>query len=147
AETFELDGGGTGLPGQEPDLTLPQSEGELTQDVLDAVALQLMYQGADTDPTDSGFVSYGNDGPLFTLDIDATLSQQIFKNNSERRTDLRFAWEGAKDMSPLLRRLMAARQLGNFKHLPNLYSTRYTYDGTDYHEVDTWEVDSSATKG
>lgn len=147
AETFSLDDGGTGLPPQAPDLTLDQSQGELTQDVLDVVALQLMYQGADVDPMENGFFGYGNEGPLFTLDIDATLSQQIFKNNSERRSDLRFAWEGAKDMSPLLRRLMAARQLGNFKHLPNLYPTRYTYANGAYTEVDTWEVDTNATKG
>lgn len=147
AETFSLDTGGTGLPPQEPVLTLDESEGELTQDILDEVALQLMYQGADVDPQENGFFSYGNEGPLFTLDIDSKLSQQIFKNNAERRTDLRFAWEGAKDMSPLLRRLMAARQLGNFKHLPNLYPTRYTYSGGAYHEVDTWEVDATATKG
>lgn len=147
AETFTLDNGGSGLPPEEPVLAFPQSQGELTQDVLDAVALQLMYQGADTDPQDNGFFGYGNEGPLFTLDIDATLSQQIFKNNAERRTDLRFAWEGAKDMSPLLRRLMAARQLGNFKHLPNLYPTRYTYSGGAYHEVNTWQIDTTATKG
>lgn len=147
AETFSLVDGGTGLPGQAPDLTLPESGGELTQDILDEVALQLIYQGADIDPHSGGFVSYGNEGPLFTLDIDAKLSQQIFKNNSERRTDLRYAWEGAKDQSPLLRRLLAARQLGNFKHMPNPYPTRYTYEGGAYTEVDTWEVDSSATKG
>ena len=147
AETFSLDDGGTGSPGQAPNLTLADSEGELTQDVLDEVALQLIYQGSDTAPTEGGWVTYGNEGPLFTLDIDARLSQQIFKNNAERRTDLRYAWEGAKDQSPLLRRLMAARQLGNFKHLPNPYPTRYTYAGGAYTEVDTWEVDSSATKG
>lgn len=147
AETFSLDTGGTGLPGTAPNLTLAQSGGELTQDVLDQVALLLMYQGADTDPMENGFFSYGNEGPLFTLDIDASLSQQIFKNNSERRSDIRFAWEGAQDKSPLLRRLMAARQLGNFKHLPNLYPTRYTYANGAYTEVDTWEVDGTATKG
>ncbi len=147
AETFALDGGGTGLPGQSPDLTLAESQGELDQDVLDEVALQLMYQGADVDPMSEGFFGYGNEGPLFSLDISSRMSQQIFKNNSERRTDLRFAWEGAKDMSPLLRRLMAARQLGNFKHLPNLYPTRYTYADGAYTEVDTWEDDPDATKG
>lgn len=147
AETFALVDGGTGVPGQAPVLTLPVSEGELTQDVLDELALQLIYQGADIDPMSDGWITYGNEGPLFTLDIDAKLSQQIFKNNSERRTDLRFAWEGAKDMSPLLRRLLAGRQLGNFRHLPNPYPTRYTYAGGAYTEVDTWEVDTSATKG
>lgn len=147
AETFELVDGGTGLPPQTPVLTLPESEGELTQDVLDQLALQLIYQGADMSPTDGGWITYGNEGPLFTLDIDAVLSQQIFKNNAERRTDLRYAWEGAKDQSPLLRRLLAARQLGNFKHLPNPYPTRYNYNGAAYVEVDTWEVDATATKG
>lgn len=147
AETFSLDDGGTGFPGQSPDLTLAQAEGELTQDILDEVALQLIYQGADIDPHSSEWISYGNEGPLFVLDIGAKMSAQIFKNNAERRTDLRYAWQGAKDQSPLLRRIMAARQLGNFRHMPNPYPTRYTYAGGEYTEVDTWEVDSSATKG
>lgn len=147
AETFSLDTGGTGFPGQAPDLTLAEAQGELTQDILDEVALQLCYQGADVDPKSSEWTSYGNDGPLFTLEIGAKMSQQLFKNNAERRTDLRHAWEGSKDMSPLLRRLMAARQLGNFKHFVNLFPTRYTYAGGEYTEVDTWEVDGTATKG
>lgn len=147
ADTVDFADGGTGAPGQFPDLTLAESEGELTQDVLDEIALRLGYAGADSDPHSTEWIAYGNEGPLYTLDIDAHLSQQIFKNNAERRSDLRFAWEGAKDMSPLLRRLMSARQLGNFRHVPNLFPTRYTYANGAYTEVDTWEVDSSATKG
>jgi hypothetical protein len=147
AEEFWMDDGGTGLPGTAPDLTLPRSLGELTQDILDEVNMQLVYQGAEIDPQDGGWITYGNEGPLWTLDIDAKLSAQIFKNNAERRTDLRYAFEGAKDQSPLVRRLMAARQLGNFRHLPNPYATRYNYVNGAYVEVDTWEVDATATKG
>lgn len=147
AETFWMDTGGTGLPGQSPNLTLPRSQGELTQDILDELNMQLVYQGADMDPQDGGWISYGNEGPLFTLDIDAKLSAQIFKNNAERRTDLRYAWEGAKEQSPLVKRLMSARQLGNFRHLANPYATRYNYVNGAYVEVNTWEADTTNSKG
>jgi hypothetical protein len=147
AETFAFDEGGTGLPGQSPNLTLDESEGELTQNELDATAMELIYEGADVNPMSDGWITYGNEGPLWVLDIDAQLSAQIFKNVSERRTDIREAWNGAKDASPLLRRLMAARQLGNFKHLPNPYPTRYTYAMGAYTEVDTWVIDHHQVKG
>ena len=147
AETFSFDSGGTGYPGQAPDLTLDESEGELTLDNLEDTFLELEYEGAMNDPGDGGWISYGNDGNMYTLDIDARLAKQLFKNNSERRLDYRAAWQGAREDSPLVKKLMASRQIGNFTLLSNPFPTRYTYAMGAYTEVDTWIPDINATKG
>lgn len=146
--TFSFDSGGTGLPGQAPDLSgLTCTNCELTQSMLDATAAELIHEGAMLEPGSDGWIDYGNEGPLFTLDIGMEMSHQIFKNDSNRRTDLREAWVGSRDDSPLLRRLWAARQLGNFKHLVNAFPTRYDCANGTYTEINTWIVDTSATKG
>lgn len=147
AETFEFDTGGSGFPAQTPNLTLADSQGELTLDMLDTTFLELEYEGAMNEPGDGGWINYGNDGNMYTLDIDAQLAKQLFKNNSERRVDYRVAWTGAREDSPLVKRLMASRQIGNFTLLSNPFPTRYTYGGGAYTEVDTWVADGSATKG
>src|SRR5690349_16464346 len=121
ATDFAFDNGGTGSPGQAPDLTLDNTECELTQDMLDETAQLLINEGADLDPQSDGWISYGEDGPLFTLDISLKMSKQIFRNNAELRQDVRHAFEGSKDESPLLKRLFSARRLGNFKHLVNAF--------------------------
>lgn len=147
AVDFAYDTGGTGLPGQAPDLTLDDTTCELTQDMLDETAEQLIHEGADIDPSSDGWINYGPNGPMFTLDIGLKMSKQLFRNNAELRDDIRHAWDGSNNESPLLRRLGAARVLGNFKHLVNAFPTRYTYAGGDYTEVNTWVADGSATKG
>lgn len=146
-EAFAFDTGGTGSPPQAPDLTLDQTECELTQDMLDETAQLLIQEGADLDPTSDGWINYGPDGPLFTLDISLKMSKQIFRNNAELRQDVRHAFEGKGDESPLIKRLFAARKLGNFQHLVNAFPTRYNYVNGEYVEVDTWVADASATKG
>jgi hypothetical protein len=144
---FAFDTGGTGSPAQAPDLTLDESDCELTQDMLDETANLLIYEGADLEPTSDGWIDYGEDGPLFTLDIGPTMSRTLFRNNAELRQDVRHAYEKSGDMSPLLKRLMSSRRLVNFKHLVNAFPTRYTYAAGEYTEVNTWVADGSATKG
>lgn len=144
---FSFDSGGTGLPGQAPDLTLDEATCQLTQDMLDQTALELIEEGADIDPHSNGWIDYGTDGALFTLSISLLASKTLFRNNAELRQDVRFAYEKTEDMSPLLARLGAARRLGNFKHLTTAFPSRYTYGGGAYTEVPTWVADASATKG
>lgn len=146
-EDFAFGDPGTGSAPQAPDLTLDESSCELTQEMLDETAEELIQEGADLDPHSDGWITYGENGPLFTLEIGMKASKLLFLNNAELRSDVRFAYDQSKDMSPLIKRLMAARQLGNFKHLVVTHPPRYSYAGGVYTRIPTWVVDASATKG
>lgn len=130
-------------------LTQPISDSELTQEMLDAVALDLINSGA-TNPDSQGFITLGETGPIFTLFIGMQISNRLAKNNAELRSDIRWATSG-QGQNPsgqlgLLQRLGASRVLGNFRHLVVLDPPRYTYNGTTYVRVNTYQS-NAATKG
>lgn len=146
-DDFHIVAGGTGNPGTSPNLTLDQSASEITQEMLDEVADQLIQTGAELDPGSGGWIDYGAQGVIFTLQIGNRASKRLFLNNAELREDVRKAYDGTQDQSPLLRKLGVARQLGNFKHLTTPFPPRYTYGGGHYTRVATWVTDGSVTKG
>lgn len=123
-------------------LTAPVATSELTQDMLDRLAMHLIYRRATPDAADgNGWVSYGDAGPLFSLLIGAEGSQRILKNNTDLRQDLR-------DGNPtaLLNRLGATTAVKNFRHVPWVLPFRFTHDGTKYNVVPRFKS-SAATKG
>lgn len=128
---------------------LPDSE--LTQEMLDITALELIEEGAD-DPNTNGWVTQGENGPEFPLYIGPWASKRIFLNNSELRSDVNNAWSGKENVNPLLKRLGASRVLGNFRHVINNFPPRWKLDtdtGTLV-RVPTWIMSSAAanaTKG
>ena len=127
-------------------LTAPVPTSELTQQMLDTLAVSLIYERAER-PDSSGWISNGPDGPLFTLAIGLEQSQLIVQNNSEFRSDIRYAEEGKGTMaSELLKRLGANRTIKNFRHVPWRLPPRYTHDGTKFVRVPTFES-SSTSKG
>ncbi len=113
--------------------------------MLEQVAAELNVTGA-SEPDKAGWISLGDAGPIYTLDIGQQASQQLLRTNSEMRDDYRWGYAGSPDTSPLLKRMGATRVIGNFRHKINLTPPRYTYDGSKYVRVATWEM-VSGTKG
>ena len=124
-----------------------KAESTITQQLLDQIAVELIDRGA-TNPDSNGWISYGEDGPVFPLLIGLEASQQIALNNSELRNDFRHAESGKGAASELMSRMGATRQIKNFRHIPNLRPPRYTYAevGNKYTRVPTYLM-NSATKG
>ena len=127
--------------------TLGDSTSTLTQQYIDQIAVELIDRGA-TNPDSNGFITFGEDGPVFPLLVGLEASQQIALNNSELRNDFRNAESGAGAAAELMSRIGATRSIKNFRHVPNLRPPRFTYDsGTGaYTRVNTY-VMNSATKG
>lgn len=134
--------GGTGAPPKNPySASLARSDCHLDQTMLDNQAIELMEEGA-TDPDSSGWINFGDEGPIFPLLIGPQASKNLQLNNAELRQDYRWA-----DPMPLLKRLGATRVIGNFRHVINLFPPRFNYDGTKYIRVNNWLDTGTATKG
>lgn len=135
--------GGTGtVPTGGPTLTsLAVATCELSQEHLDAVAIELNEEGAN-EPNSNGWITLGDNGPEYPLYIGQELSQQIALNNSEFRQDIRWG-----EPSQLLKRMGATRVIKSFRHIINLFPPRFNYfAGQGYVRVNTWLM-SAGTKG
>lgn len=93
----------------------------LTQQMLEYVARDLMDQGA-TNPDDNGFITWEDNGPIFSMYTDMDLSQNILRLNSELRQDYRYG-----DPQTLIARVGANRVIGNWRHWINQRSTRWSF--------------------
>lgn len=124
-------------------LTLPLSTCEITQEMLDQTAQELMEDGA-TDPNSQGWIGLGTMGPVFPLYIGLEASQHLLSNNATLRQDVRDAFSSEGNASPLLRRLGAGLVLKNWRHIPNLFPPRYNYAGGAYTRVNTWTVENTS---
>ena len=102
---------------------LPTSE--LTQEMLDATAVELMEEGAD-EPDSNGWITYGADGAEFPLYIGSWMSHRLLLNNSELRNDFNNSFSGSKNANPVLQRLGASRIIKNFRHVINRFPARWT---------------------
>lgn len=97
--------------------TLPTSE--LTMDMLDALSTDLIASDATT-PDSDGYVSMGEDGPVFTISMGTQMASRLRRNNAERRIDTRYA-----EPSLLMKRLGATFVLGNFRVMPETHPPRF----------------------
>lgn len=138
--------------GQSPFTTgaaFPVPLSDLTQDSLDLIADDLLNVGA-TEPDSSGYVTWGGEGPVFTLLVNRIRSSNILKNNSERRQDARYASEGLEQVSDLSlwKRLSAGRIIGNFRHMPIGNAPRANVVGGKLVRVNTYnDVTAIGTDG
>lgn len=139
--------GSTGDPPADPlaTLALQKATGEITQEMLDTTAVELNEAGA-SDPNTNGWINLGDAGPIYPLYIGQTASKQIQLNNADLREDFRFAFEGAGQMHPLIKRMGASRVIGSFRHIINLFPPRYSYAAGSYVRTPTWLM-SAGTKG
>lgn len=127
--------GGTGaVPTGAPTLTASRADCELSQDHLDRIAALLNQEGAQM-PDSDGWITMGEDGPLYNLYIGQEMSHILSLNNSEFRNDVRYA-----KPNMLLQRLGASRVIKNFRHVIDLFPPRYNYNGTAYVRVNTFEM-------
>lgn len=128
--------------------TLGDATSTLTQQYLDQIAVELIDRGA-TNPDSNGYITFGEDGPVFPLLIGLEASQQIALNNSELRNDFRHAQSGEGATAELMSRLGATRSIKNFRHVPNLRPPRYTYDSSSgqYTRVATYLMTTVGAAG
>lgn len=125
---------------------LEEAVSELTQDMLDVTAQELIYAGA-TNPDTQGYIQLDNsDNLIFRLLIGMEASKQIVLNNSEFLSNINYAWMGAQTDAPTLRKMGTGIVLKNFQHKMWLTPPRYTWAGGTYTRVNTWEL-VATTKG
>lgn len=97
---------------------------ELTQEMLDFTAVDLMQEGAQDGDT-NGWITMGENGPEFPLYIGIEASNRILLNNSELRSDFNNSFMGRGDINPVIKRMGAKRVIKNFRHIPNLFPARW----------------------
>lgn len=149
ASYIEWTGPGTGFPGQTPSFAgLGHTECQLTQEMLEQVAVTLNEEGAMEGPYDDGWINLGNDGPIYTLLIGQAESQNLLRRNAELRSDFRFGEMGeGQNGATLLKRIGATRVIGNFRHAVTAFPSRYNWNGSTYVRVNTWVDDPEVTRG
>ncbi len=120
---------------------------ELTQEMLDSTALELMQEGAQDGDT-NGWISMGEAGPEFPLYIGAEMSKRLFLNNSELRADYNASFMGREDLNPVIKRVGAKRVLSNFRHVVNLFPARWALvaDGGAINYVSTGKDATTSVK-
>lgn len=109
---------------------------ELTQEMLDATAVELMEEGAD-EPNTNGWITQGPDGAVFPLYIGQSISHRLLLNNSELRSDFNQSFQGWGEANPVIKRLGASRIIKNFRHIINRFPPRWT----------TQQVDATGAQG
>ena len=117
-------------------VTPPTSE--LTQEMLDTVAVDLNELGA-SDPDTQGWINLGDNGPIYPLYIGQEASQQIQLNNSELRQDYRWA-----EPMALIKRIGATRVIKSFRHVINLFPPRWNFLAGNWVRIPTWLMASTA---
>jgi len=147
---FTKANGATGTLGTgAPNLTgLPQATCSLQQGNLEEVAYELIEEGA-TSPDEDGWITLGEDGPIFPLYIGVEASQQILRQNADLRQDYRDGDTGMGDAARLLKRAGATKVIGNFRHVPNIFPARFQWIPTgggngNYQRVNTWVMPSKS---
>lgn len=125
-------------------LGLPDSE--LTQEMLDATAVELMQEGADEGDS-MGWISEGDSGPVFPLNIGVQMSNRLLLNNSELRSDFNQSFQGWGDENLVIQRLGAKRIIKNFRHIINRFPPRWIYvpDGTTVNYTATGITSNTGT--
>lgn len=142
--------GSTLAPGtQYASLPAIEPTSELTQDMLDEIAVNLNDLGAadQTDPTQWGFYDWGQNGPLYTLYIGQQMSNKILKNDPTRVTVLNYSDMGKGEDALLRKRIAASVQFYNFRHVINPIPPRYVWDGDSLVRIPVFISIAASGKG
>ena len=99
---------------------------EVSQDHLDMIAETLNFE-AQFQPDSSGWCALGESGPLYSLLIGQGISNRLTKNNSEFRTDLRYAYQGDPNNAPFMLRIGATKVIKNFRHVITTEPPRWDF--------------------
>lgn len=115
----------------------------LSQGVLDDAYLDIMREGGE----EPFAFDSATGAPVFTLVTSAETSRKIIRDNADLRQDIRFAWQGEKNLMPTLLSLGVGRKsYGGYVHMIDPFPPRYTFYGGAYHQVEPF-IESSTTKG
>jgi len=120
---------------------LPQATSEITQQLLDLIAVELFHRMAHSN-NGGGWASPVNGAPSWTLQIGMEASQAIQTNNAAFRQDIRD--HGSNE---LLTRVGANMMIKGFRHLINPIPPRYTFAGGIYTEVNPYVNKADDTSG
>jgi len=117
----------------------------LTQDLLDVQAQTLIQLGA-SDPNSNGWITLGEDGPIFPLLIGMDASKNVLLNNADLRQDYRAAYQGQEgELNPVIKRLGASRVVKNFRHIISLFPPRWNYVNGVFTRVPVWVMSTNST--
>ena len=123
--------------------TATPATGKLNQSVLDDIYLNLSREGGD-EPF--GWDMDG-DAPVFAAIMSAETSRSIIRDNPDLRQDIRFAYEGKGDQSPLLNSLgHKRRSYGGFAHFIDPFPRRFILSGGAYVQIHPY-VQVATTNG
>lgn len=115
----------------------------LTQGVLDTIYMDLVREGG---ASMSG-VDETTGGPVFSLIVSPETSRGIINSDPEMRTDLRYAYMGKGEMTPLVPGMQTKRRtFGGFVHEVEHFPRRFIFQSGAYVEVPAY-IASSTTKG
>ena len=117
----------------------------LTQDHLDKAAIELIEGGA-TEGDSNGWITLDTDGPVFPLLVGVETSNKLASSTTVLRDNLRYG-----EPNQLLKRIGAARVLGNMRHVPQVMMPRFNFDATansnagGYVRVNQYEMADAGT--
>lgn len=120
----------------------------LTQGLLDDIRTDMLREAGD-----EAFMSdSANGAPVLPLLIGDELSRQLIRGNDGLRQDVRFAYEGQGEKSPLImamNNIMAGRRAwGGWSHFILRYPPRYNIGGHgELVRVEPFLAETAATKG
>lgn len=114
-------------PGAQSSVGIPTSN--LTQDMLDYVAVDLINTGVGTD--ENGWVMEGEEGKVFPLNIDQVASARVFNNTTARRQSAEYAsmGKGADSDLSLWKAIGATRTIANERHVTTNIAPRFNNVG------------------
>lgn len=123
------------------DAAFPPTSG-LTQGMLDQIYMALFRDSF-------GDGAFGRSGAAFiyALICSPEVSRSLIKDNADIRQDFRYAFEGDRLESELLRPYGVDRSYGNYAHIPYAKMPRYDYVNGAYVRRSYWDASPSATKG
>lgn len=128
------------------DITTPPNA-TITQGLLDDIRTDMLREaGNEAFMSDSG-----NGAPVLPLLIGDELSRQLIRDNPDLRQDVRYAYEGMGEKSPLIMAMngiMAGRRAyGGWTHFILRYPPRWNNVGGTLTRVEPFLPESGATKG
>lgn len=118
------------------------ANGRLRQPILDYFYAIMMREGAaNPSGTDEATGS-----PVFTLITSAETSMDIIRSDPDLRNDVRYAYMGKGEMTPLVPGVpFKKKNYGGFIHEIDPYPRRFTVAGGAYQEVPPFVVNSSSS--
>jgi hypothetical protein len=115
---------------------------------LDQGFLDFIYYEMDREVCGDGAIGMADGQNIYALVTDAETSRNLKTQNADIRQDLRYAWMGAGEESPLVMPYgISGRCYGNYSHIINQKMPRYDLINGQYVRQSYWLTSPAATKG